>query len=513
MTAEHVPGLQIAVVADGRPLWSRGFGFADVDQRVPVEAQTVFRAASVSKPFTATLVMRQVEAGRIRLDDRVNDYLEPAGRLRDRDGNEAPVTIRQLLSHSSGLAVSWWPWASVRSYLLGRPQPTFEDNVSGGFRLAYPPGERIVYANPGYWLLGRLAARLTHEPFEEAVANEVLAPLGMTSSDFRPLPALTGRQAVRYAGTERTGRPVPGPHALSVNPAASLLTTAEDLTRFAEMVIGERGDARGAIAGARHRRRDAPPASPAGSGARDRLRARLRSRQHRGRAMIWHDGGDPGVSTRLAILPDQAVPSAVLMNASAAGAPRSVATRVLDALLGDVAPFDVARARREPAPPAWRRLPRYLPRRGFRTAGPGAARVLCTLPHRDMRRLLADARQLLPAARRSAGADRRKTTSTCCTETRWDGERIVLRDTEGSCRRVSRYHPPAPSCHLQLSPGVLVFRERRRRAMGPVHLGTTANPLGAAALNSRSLARVPPPVRARRFPIDACEEARSPAFA
>lgn len=138
MAAEHIPGLQVAVVADGHLIWSRGYGFANVGERIPVEPKTVFRAASVSKLFTATLVMREVEAGRVGLDDRVNDYLEPAGRLRDRDGNEAPVTFRQLLSHSSGLAVSWLPLSSVRAYLFGGPLPTFEDNVSAGFRLAYP---------------------------------------------------------------------------------------------------------------------------------------------------------------------------------------------------------------------------------------------------------------------------------------------------------------------------------------------------------------------------------------
>ncbi len=431
MTAEHVPGLQVAVVADGHLSWSRGFGLANVAERIPVEPETVFRAASVSKLFTATLVMREVEAGRVGLDDRVNDSLEPAGRLRDRNGNEAPVTFRQLLSHSSGLAVSWLPLSSLRAYLFGGPLPTFEEHLSGGFRLAYPPGERIVYANPGFWLLGQVAARLAGAPFAEAMANDVLAPLGMTSSDFRPLPALTERQAIPYRRAGDGFEPAPGPRALPVNPAASLLTTAEDLTRFASMVIanGETNDGRllapETVAEMRRLQARQDPALETGYGLGFMVG------QQRGRAMIWHDGGDPGVSTRLAILPAERIAVAVLTNASAAAAPRRVVAHVLDALLGDAATFDLARARREPAPPAWRRLSGTY--RAVDSVPPGLALLQFFAPFQvevreGLLRMRGNSYLPLDVVLEPTAADGVYVLHGDA----WDGERVVFRDTEGS---------------------------------------------------------------------------------
>ncbi len=473
LTAEHVPGAQVAAVAGGRLIWSRGYGFANVGERVAVEPGTVFRAASVSKLFTATLVMRQVEAGRVGLDDRVNDYLEPPGRLRDRDGNEAPVTIRQLLSHSSGLAVSWLPWASVRAYLFGGPQPTFEDNVSGGFVLTYPPGQRIVYANPGYWLLGRLAARLTGEPFEAAVANGVLAPLGMTSSDFRPLPALTERQAVPYRRSGDDFEPVLGPRALPVNPAASLLTTAEDLARFAGMVIenGETSDGRllapETLAEMRRLQVRQDPALETGYGLGFMVG------QHRGRAMIWHDGGDPGVSTRLAILPAERIAVAVLMNASTADAPQRVATRVLDALLGDAASFDVAHARRQRMPPAWRRQSGTY--RAVDSVPPGLALLQFFAPFRveasnGVLRMRGNSFLPLDAVLEPTDDDG---VYVLHGDAR-DGERVVFRDTDGNIdayleiihlRRIPPYLTPGVLILSTVAAALLVlFTWLRRRA-------------------------------------------------
>ena len=103
MDRDRVPGLQLAVWHRGRLEWSRGFGLADVANGAPVLRATVLRAGSISKLFTATLVMQQVEAGRLALDDDVNRHLPAERRVRSPDGQPARVTLRQLLSHRSGL--------------------------------------------------------------------------------------------------------------------------------------------------------------------------------------------------------------------------------------------------------------------------------------------------------------------------------------------------------------------------------------------------------------------------
>jgi hypothetical protein len=240
-----------------------------------------------------------------------------------------------------------------------------------------------------------------------------------------------------------------------VNPAASLLTTAEDLTRFADMVIanGETLQGRllapGTVTEMRRLQARQDPALETGYGLGFRVG------RYRGRAMIWHDGGDPGVSTRLVILPTERIAVAVLMNASAAGAPRSVATRVLDALLGDVAPFEVARARREPAPPAWRRLSGTY--RAVDSVPPGLALLEFFAPFRIETRggcLQMRGNSFLPldaVLEPTADDD-----VYVLHGDSWDGERIVFRDTE---RSVDAYLDiiQLRRLPLHLSPGVLVF--------------------------------------------------------
>jgi CubicO group peptidase (beta-lactamase class C family) len=338
MAEEEVPGVQVALVADGRTVWSRGFGFADLEAQRHVDTDTVFRAASVSKLFTALLMMQQIEAKRIGLDDDVNRYLAPPRRIRDAQGNEAPVSVRQLLSHSSGLPVSWGSWAQHRYNIFGGPPPRLDDDLASGLTLIHRPGQTIVYANAGFWLLGWLAGHLVGKPFEEAVREAVLVPTGMASSDFEPLRRLTSRQAVPYRGTTGHFKPAFGPRALAVNPAASLLTTAEDLTRFARMVLagglidGQRLLAPQTLAEMSRLQVRQDPALDTGFGLGFMVGT------HRGRPMIRHDGWDPGVSTRLAILPAESIAVAVLANASSRAATHRIAGLVVDAVLGELPP-------------------------------------------------------------------------------------------------------------------------------------------------------------------------------
>ena len=196
-----IPALAVAVVVDAEVVVELASGLADREAEIPATTETVFLAASVSKLFTAALVMQQVERGRLDLEAPANQYLEPALRIRDADGTEVPATIRQLLNHTSGLPVAW----SGIHLDPDDPPVSIEEHLTDRLQIINPPGERLVYANDAFALAGLLAARVAGKDFENLAQESLLRPLGMSSSSFTPGPALRERLAgsLRHDGRRR----------------------------------------------------------------------------------------------------------------------------------------------------------------------------------------------------------------------------------------------------------------------------------------------------------------------
>lgn len=265
LSAFDVPGVAVALVRDGRPTWSKGYGQADAARGVAMTPDTVFRVASVSKSVTAWGVMRLVQQGRLALDAPVDRYLTrwhlPPSR-HDADG----VTIGRLLSHSAGLN------SQDYSPISTRPLPSLEQSLSGDgggvnarrgsddVRLTMQPGRQRSYSNGGYALLQLVVEEVTGEPFARYMQREVLDPLGMTRSSFTWRRDLRARTAI---GHDEDGRAV-APYALTEQAAGGLHSTAADLAVF--MAAGMPGP-RGELAG----RGVLTPASVAALLARRRL--------------------------------------------------------------------------------------------------------------------------------------------------------------------------------------------------------------------------------------------------
>ena len=229
-----VPGAVVVVVKDGKPLFERGYGYADVKARQPVDpARTLFRPGSISKTFTWTAVMQLVEAGRIDLDRDVNAYLDfqipPAfGR---------PVTMRDLLTHSGGfddVDKGLIVYDAHRNVSLRRAL------VSDIPARIYPPGTTPAYSNWGAGLAGYIVQRVSGEPFADYIARHILAPLGMAHSSFQqPLPpALAPDMAKGYLTAP--GGPKPFEY-VSVAPAGALSASGDDIGRWmiAQLQNGE----------------------------------------------------------------------------------------------------------------------------------------------------------------------------------------------------------------------------------------------------------------------------------
>jgi CubicO group peptidase (beta-lactamase class C family) len=225
----HVPGLSIAVIDDGRLAWAKGYGV--VTPGGPrVTSDTLFQAASISKPVTAFGAMIMVQSGKLDLSRDVNSYL----RSWTLPSAGSTVTPGQLLSHTAGFNVSGFP-----GYAPGVPVPTVLQVLDGltpantaPVRIEAPPGSAWRYSGGGYTVLQQLMTELAGKPFDTYMQEQVLTPLGMSSSNFsQPASAQTlARAALPHDGS---GRPHPGgPSTYPELAAAGMWTTPTDLARF-----------------------------------------------------------------------------------------------------------------------------------------------------------------------------------------------------------------------------------------------------------------------------------------
>ena len=167
-------------VKDGALVYSKGFGLADGPKELPAAPDTVYHWGSVTKTVTAAAIMQLREQGLLDLDAPVSDYLEyfPA---------QYPITVRRLLTHSSGLPEPMnFVWENLR--LHGQPLPDF-DLIDRTFYaeltdLMFEPGSQSGYVNPDYLTLGQIVAAVSGQPYVEYVQEHILTPLGMEDTDF-----------------------------------------------------------------------------------------------------------------------------------------------------------------------------------------------------------------------------------------------------------------------------------------------------------------------------------------
>jgi len=220
-----IAGAVVVVVKDGQVVTKRGYGYADVAKRTPVDPdRTLFRPGSVSKLVTWTAVMQQVEAGRIDLDADVNQYLD--FKIPARDGK--PITMRQIMTHTAGFE------EHAKDILFYDPKKlqTLGDYVKTALpQRIFAPGVTPAYSNYATTLAAYIVERVSKTPFDTYVEQRIFTPLGMAHSSFRqPLPkALAGDMATGYH--QASGEPAKyefvGPA-----PAGSLSATGADMGRF-----------------------------------------------------------------------------------------------------------------------------------------------------------------------------------------------------------------------------------------------------------------------------------------
>ena len=231
-----VPGVSVAVIKDFQIHWAKGYGTADVTSGAPVTVDTLFQAASISKPVAAMAVLRLVQDGKLSLDADVNSLLKswklPAGEhTRDR-----PVTLRALLSHTSGLGDGF----GFPGYRPGDPLPSVvqilngeKPSNTGKVLMERPPFTAMKYSGGGVTLVQLVVTDTTGRQFPELMKSLVLDPIGMSNSAFdQPLLPDRERLAARAHSSSGTARDVKW-HVYPELQAAGLWTTPGDLARLA----------------------------------------------------------------------------------------------------------------------------------------------------------------------------------------------------------------------------------------------------------------------------------------
>ena len=316
-----LPGVVVGVVHDQDLVWSAGFGYADTQSRQPMTAATKFRMASHSKLFTATAIMQLREQGKLRLDDPAAQYL-PWFRVKRVAADDPPITIAELLTHSSGLPREAGPHWTTYEF------PTQDElrTLVANRQAAYAPEVRWKYSNLAYSLAGMIVESVSGQRWADYVSANIFQPLGMTASS---VDQKASGLAVGYGRRMPDGSRavMPFVDARGMGAATGVTSTVGDMAKFvsAQFTAGPRGGRQ--ILGTAslremHRVRMLENNWTQGSAigfAVSRVRDKI---------YVGHGGGYPGYTTQTLIQLDSKVGVIVLTNTNDSN-PNDIATQLM----------------------------------------------------------------------------------------------------------------------------------------------------------------------------------------
>jgi CubicO group peptidase (beta-lactamase class C family) len=307
-----LPGASLAVVHDQTLVWAAGFGWADVERRRRATAETLYRIASITKTFTATAILQLRDAGRLQLDDPLTRHL-PWFSIASKHADAPPITIRHLLTHTSGL-----PREGAFPYWMDFDFPTVERLREG---LARQEGilateTQWKYSNLALALAGDVVEAASGEPYARYVQRHILDPLGMKDTRVLAPDPDDPRLARPYGRRLPDGSRGPAPHVdtRGISAAANMTTSVMDLARFAMLQLrdGPAGGAqilRGSTLREMQRVHWLEPEWQAGWGLGFRIQ------RVNGKTSFGHGGSLPGYRTQLRIWPAEKLAVIAMTNA------------------------------------------------------------------------------------------------------------------------------------------------------------------------------------------------------
>ena len=229
MEENHIAGAAVSVVKDGELFFAKGYGYADLENKIPVDPeQTMFRLGSVTKPFTWTAVMQLAEHGKLDLDADVNTYLD----FHIPDTYPQPITLRHLMTHTAGFEDQHVEMVTLNEEDIVPQGKWLVSHIPGR---VFPPGEIPAYSNYGAALAGYIVGRVSGQSYSEYVQEHILDPLGMKNSTLQ-VPALSdsnARESVGYMYEDRAFLVFPDliSHE-DLAPIGTMRSTVTDMARF-----------------------------------------------------------------------------------------------------------------------------------------------------------------------------------------------------------------------------------------------------------------------------------------
>ena len=315
----HVPGAAWGIVIDGELAHSGSAGVRDVKTNAPVDVDTVFRIASMTKSFTAMAILKLRDAGKLALDDPAEKYVPELRGLRYPTSDSPKITVRHLLTHSEGFPEDN-PWGDQQ---LSESEEALSRMMREGIPFSNPPGVAYEYSNYGFAILGRIVANASGQTYEQFITDNILKPLQMMSTTLHPSKVPENRRAVGYRWEdERWKEEPPLPHG-SFGAMGGMLTSIRDLSRYVGVYLDawppRDGPQTGPIGRASLREMQQPwrPSTVRVVLDKPNLAAHLTASSYgyglsvtqtcEYRAMVAHSGGLPGYGSQMRWLPEYGV--------------------------------------------------------------------------------------------------------------------------------------------------------------------------------------------------------------
>jgi len=304
----------VLVAQDGKVVFSKGYGFANLEWDVPNSPTAKFRLGSVTKQFTAACILLLEERGKLKIDDPVKKYMPDAPAAWDK------VTIFNLLTHTSGIP----SFTGFPDYASTEAIATTPEKLVARFRdkpLEFQPGEKWNYSNSGYVLLGYLIEKISGQSYSQFVQDNIFTPLGMKDSGYDSNSAIIAHRAAGYAPSDK-GLINAGYIDMSIPlSAGALYSTTEDLLRWEQGLFG------GKLLSVASLQKMTTP-------FKNDYAFALAVRDANGHKVIEHGGGIEGFNTQLSYYPDDKLTIVVLANQNT-GATGDIASKLAALVHGD----------------------------------------------------------------------------------------------------------------------------------------------------------------------------------
>ncbi|MDQ0251828.1 CubicO group peptidase (beta-lactamase class C family) [Sphingomonas kyeonggiensis] len=329
-----IAGSSFYVVRDGRTVVADHLGEQDADAHVPVDAQTIYHWASITKSMTGIAIMQLRDRGLLKLDDPIIRYVPELAGVHDPFGDPSAITIRQLMSHSAGFRNGTWPWRDKEWQPFEPPGWEQLKAMIPYTEVKFKPGSRFSYSNPGIVYLGQVIERLSREDFEVYVDKNILRPLGMTASYFdRTPPYLLPHRSHSYY--IRDGKRVAAPFDADTGVTVSnggLNAPLPDMAKYVAFLLG---DPKNDLVLKRSSLEEMW--QPQISAGEDFTQGRMASTTWSGLSffldktegirIIGHNGDQNGFRSYLSLCPDQHIGSLLTFNTETRGVENAPANR------------------------------------------------------------------------------------------------------------------------------------------------------------------------------------------